>query len=120
MKKISFLALFFLLFNATVKSQTCDDLPEIFHSYSEAIRAIQNTSFKLTDELPFGKSPIILSADYYSCDGNFGYMIYTTSKRMEYILEKIPFKIWTEFKTATIPSNYFSQNIKGRYRLVPE
>jgi hypothetical protein len=120
MMKIYFLIVFFSLFITPVKSQSCDDLPANFRTYSEAIRAIQNTSFTFTDELPFGKSSWILGADYYSCDGYFGYMVYTTDKRREFILEKVPLKVWAEFKEAKTTAVYYMQNIKGKYRLVPE
>jgi hypothetical protein len=109
-----------LIFQATAKAQTCDDLPANFRSYNEATRAIQNTSFVLTDELPFGKSSWFLSAAYYSCDNYFGYLVYSTQDRKEHILEGVPLKVWTEFKTAKVTVTYYIQNVKGKYRMVPD
>ena len=120
MKNILCVLMLLLLLNARANGQSCDDLPENFRSYPEATRAIQNTSFVFTDELPFGKSSWFLSADYYSCDGYFGYLEYSTQDRKEHILERVPLKVWTEFKAAKITLTYYTQNIKGKYRMVPD
>lgn len=115
---LSFMLCF--LMNFTVQSQSCKNLPDKFYSYREAINSIQSSTFKTSDELPYGKSSWIKSANYYSCDGYFGYLVYTTDKGKEYIHEKVPIKIWTEFKNAISSGSYYVNNIKGRYRLVPE
>ena len=120
MKQISFVIAFCVLITCTGHGQSCKDLPDKFYSYSQAINAIQNATFKTTDNLPDGKSSWITSADYYSCDGCTGYLVYTTDKGKEYVHEKVPIKIWTEFKTASSSGSYYVHNIKGKYRLVPE
>lgn len=119
-KQVSFaIALCFLLSFAGY-GQSCNDLPEKFHSYNQAIKAIQDVTFKSTDKLPYGKSSWITSATYYSCDGYTGYLVYTTDKGKEYVHENIPIRVWTEFKNASSSGSYYVHNIKGRYRLVPE
>ena len=86
MKQVFFALTFFLLIGGTVKSQSCKGLPDKFDSYSQAISSIENSTFKLNDKLPYGKSSWIASANYYSCDGNYGYLVYTTDKGKEYVL----------------------------------
>ncbi len=120
MKQVYFAILFFLLTSSMAKSQSCKDLPERFYSYSQAINSIEKSTFKVTDRLPNGKSSWIVSADYYSCDGNYGYLVYTTDKGKRYIHEKVPTSVWNEFKTASSNGSYYVHNIKGKYRLVPE
>lgn len=120
MKQISFAITFYLLMFFTGHTQSCKDLPDKFYSYSQAINAIQNATFKSTDNLPYGKSSWITSANYYSCDGITGYLVYTTDKGKEYVHEKVPVRVWTEFKNASSSGSYYVNNIKGRYRLVPE
>lgn len=120
MKNLLCVLLLLILLNAPAKGQTCDDLPTNFQSYRVAIRTIQNTSFELTDELPFGKSTWFLSAAYYSCDNYFGYLVYSTQDRKEHILESVPLKVWAEFKAAKETAAYYLQNIKGKYRVVPD
>lgn len=100
-------------------AQDCKDLPSSFDSYNEARDAIKDVTFILTDRLPSGKSSWIMSANYYSCDGKTGYLIYTTDKGKEYIHEKIPVSIWKAFKNVPSSGSYYVANIKGRYRLVP-
>jgi len=119
MKQIS-IALLFLLIYSTGKSQSCKDLPTKFSSYRQAVNSIKGSKFILTDQLPDGKSSWIKSANYYSCDGYNGYLIYRTEKGKEYIHEKVPISVWKGFKTANSSGSYYVHNIKGKYRLVPE
>jgi hypothetical protein len=119
-KHLSFIIAFCLLLSFTGQGQSCKDLPDKFYSYNQAINAIQNANFKTTDNLQYGKSSWITSANYYSCDGYTGYLVYTTDKGKEYVHEKVPIKVWSEFKTASSSGSYYVHNIKGRYRLVPE
>lgn len=120
MKQIFFTIGLFLTIQFVGYGQSCKDLPDKFYSYSQAINAIQNAIFKTTGNLPFGKSSWITSANFYSCDGYTGYLVYSTDKGKEYVHEKVPLRVWTEFKNASSSGSYYVSNIKGRYRLVPE
>ena len=120
MKRIFFLLIFYLIFIFSGESQPCRNLPIKFNSYNHAITSIQNSSFIFRDELPYGKSSWIRNANYYSCDGVYGYLVYTTNKGSRYIHEKVPLKVWKEFKTAGSSGSYYVNKIKGRYRLVTE
>ena len=119
MKKI-LIAFTFIFISVNCSSQTCKELPTNFSSYSEAIDAIHDAGFKLTDKLPAGKSSWIATAKFYSCDGVNGYLVYTTNKGKEYIHEKVPLTVWNSFKNAPSTGSYYVSNIKGRYRLIPE
>jgi len=120
MRKIIITIISTLLFVGTVNSQSCKQLPDKFNSFSQAKSIIHNTTFKYTDKLPYGKSSWIASATFYSCDGLTGYLVYTTDKGREYIHEKVPIRIWEEFKNASSSGSYYVHNIKGRFRVVPE
>lgn len=120
MKKFFITQVFFLVLISLAQGQSCKNLPDKFFSYREAIRAIQSSIFKLTDELPAGKSSWIKSANYYSCDGYYGYLVFKTVTGREYIHENIPIKVWNEFRNASSSGSYYDRNIKGNYRLVPE
>jgi hypothetical protein len=119
MKQISFFLLVCLLISNQSKSQSCNNLPDKFYSYSEAINKIQNTSFEFTDKLPYGKSSWIMTANYYSCDSQFGYLVYSTKQGNRYIHENVPINVWYEFKNASSSGSYYGNYIKGRYRFVP-
>lgn len=118
MKKTFYLFIFFLLLGGIVKSQSCVDLPERFYSYSQAIKAIKAAKFKFIDNLPNGKSSWIVRATYYSCNGITGYLVYTTDKGKEYVHEKVPIRVWTEFKYANSSGSYYVKYIKGRFQIV--
>ena len=120
MKQFLLIITFLLLIGGSVNSQSCKQLPDKFYSYSQAIQEIKNATFKYIDNLPYGKSSWLMSASFYSCDGSTGYLVYTTDKGREYIHEKVPMRVWTEFKNASSSGSYYVQNIKGRYRLIPE
>lgn len=115
MKKTINLFIILLLLGGIVKSQTCIDLPDKFYSYSQAISSIKAAKFKFIDNLPYDKSSWIASATFYTCNGILGYLVYTTDKGKEYIHEKVPIRIWTEFKNASSSGSYYVKNIKGRY-----
>lgn len=117
MNRIIYLFIFSMLLSGIAKSQSCINLPERFSSYSQAISEIKSATFKSIDDLPHGKSSWIISATFYTCDGIFGYLIYATDKGKEYIHEKVPVRIWTEFKNASSSGSYYVKNIKGRFQL---
>lgn len=69
-KKI--LPIYFLLLPITGYSQNnCRDLPNSYHSYTEAINKVKNAKFRYVDNFNTSRSSFINSAQYYSCDGNY-------------------------------------------------
>jgi len=110
-----FILIFF--FTTTCYSQSCEQLPESFSSYNTAISRIRNSSFAYMDVANTSRSSWITSAEYYSCDGKTGYLIYSTNKGYTYIHKGVPLEIWNAFKNATSIGSYYDSHIKGRYRL---
>ena len=98
-------------------SQDCNKLPAIYTSYSQGIELVKSSSFKVKETANTSNSSWITSAKYYSCDGNTGYLIYTTNKDYEYIHQGVPVNIWEGFKNASSKGSYYNSNIKNRYRL---
>ena len=84
-------------------------------SYSEAITQVRAMNFSYTDAVSSGKGSWIDGADYYSCDGNAGYLILKTRNK-EYIHEGVPKNIWLEFKNAESIGSYYDKNIKRDYQ----
>ncbi len=119
MKKI-LIIISLVAFSINCKSQSCKDLPEKFYSYSSAIDAIKSADFNYTDELPSGSSSWITAANFYSCDGKYGYFIYSTDKGHEYIHENVPKSLWVSFTEAYSKGSFYVENIKKRYRLIPD
>lgn len=98
-------------------SQDCNKLPERFASYDQAISLVKRSTFKIKETASTSSSSWITSAKYYSCDGNAGYLIFTTNKGHEYIHNALPTYIWEEFKKAQSKGSYYNANLKNRYQL---
>jgi hypothetical protein len=114
----SFLLLLLLASQLSSFSQDCKDLPSRYSSSSEAINRVKNSTFVVRDKLPDDKSQKIVSANYYSCDGESGYLIYVTGRMARsYIHTQVPKKIWLEFKNAVSSEAYYDRNIKDKYKI---
>lgn len=111
--------LFLLIFVTSCSSQSCTGLKS-FKTYREAFLKITNATFNFTDECDFSRSSWLESGQYYSCDGEVGYMIFTTKAGKSYIHEDLPIDVWNEFKEAESFGNFYNLNIKHIYRLVPD
>lgn len=114
MTRILLLFLVFILFTSC-NSSDCSRLTN-FASYNEAVGAIRKSDFKYSDKCDTSKSSWIYSAEYYSCDGDFGYFLLTT-KTATYIHANMPKNIWKSFKNTDSFGSYYNLNIKGKFRL---
>ena len=119
MKYLLITVLLTIYFSFHLKAQPCKDIPEKFYSYSSAIRAIRAADFEYTDNIPEGSSSWIITAEYFSCDGNFGYFIFSTDKGNEYIHENVPKNLWNAFKNADSKGTFYDKNIRKMYKLIP-
>lgn len=98
-------------------AQDCNKLPASFSSYSQAITLVQSSTFKIQEAANTSSSSWITSANYYSCDGKTGYLIYTTNRGYQYIHKEVPIEVWEEFKNAPSKGSYYDYKIKHRYHL---
>ena len=73
--------------------------------------------FKVQETANTASSSWITSANYYSCDGKKGYLIYTTNRGYQYIHKGVPIEVWEEFKNAPSKGSYYNQNIKHSFTL---
>lgn len=96
----------------------CSKLPNSFSNYEEAISMIKGASFELEKSANTSNSSWIDDAEYYSCNGFTGYLIFETEGR-SYIHEQVPIEIWTGFENADSKGEYYNNQIKHHYRLVP-
>ena len=102
-------------FNSFSQSN-CNQLPKRFVSYSEAISKIKSANFKIDQSVNTSKSSWIRGAIFYSCDGNYGFLIIKTSSK-EFIHKDVPISVWEGFKNASSFGSYYDYNIKNRYLL---
>ena len=117
MKRFSPL-LFLLLLGASQISfsQDCSKLPTSFTSYDQASNLVKSSTFKTHETVNTSKSSWIRGADYYSCDGQKGYLIIKADNK-EYIHQNVPKETWNSFTKASSFGSYYNNFIKGNYRL---
>lgn len=118
MIKNVFLILFLIIaLSTSCSGQDCNTLKTTFDSYQSAIKIIKSSEFKISDNCDTSKSSWIYDADYFSCDGDTGFLVLET-KSKTYIHKEVPIGKWNEFKKAESFGKYYNQNIKNRFRLV--
>ncbi len=114
LKYFSLLCMIF--FSICCNSQNCLDLDENFKSYEEAKYVIKSTDFNFSDSCDTSKSSWVRGAEYYSCDGDYGYLLIQLKERV-YIHKDLPRELWDDFKRASSFGRFYNYNIKGKYRL---
>ena len=97
--------------------QDCNKLPKSFSSYEQAKSLVKSSTFKIKESVNTSKSSWIRGASFYSCDSKKGFLIINTDSK-EYIHQNVPIEIWREFKNAGSFGSYYSNYIRGKYRLI--
>jgi len=97
--------------------QDCNKIPSSFRSYEQAVQIVKSSTFKIRESVNTSKSSWIRAASFYSCDSQKGFMIIRTDDR-EYIHQNVPIEVWRGFKNASSFGSYYSNNIRGKYRLL--
>jgi hypothetical protein len=111
------LLIYLLLFvTISVKAQNCNDLPNSFNSYDQAVKAISNTTFSYADKINTSSSSWIRSATFKSCDGKTGFLIIGTDSH-PYIHQNVPISLWQNFKRVSSYGSFYTKNLRGRYKL---
>lgn len=113
MNKLALLVSFLILFVSCSRID-CDELPNSYTSYDEAVKEIKAANFKIQEKVNTSKSSWIRGASFYSCDGNTGFFILQTDSQ-EYIYSDVPVDIWEGFKSADSFGSYYDYNIKHRF-----
>lgn len=120
--KFCTLIILLLAFSCSKEKQNISDCSEIttpFRTYKEVKNTVKSVDFKFADEVDTSKSSWIRGAQYYSCDGETGYLVYQTDKK-EYIHQEVPVEVWEEFKNAESFGSFYNKNLKRKYRVVPQ
>ncbi len=112
-----------LILAASCHSYTCKDLPDGFDSVDEAIQRVKSSTFNYTDKFTLSDTSLaftadvvswITSANYYSCDGRKGYLIYHVSRGSDYIRIDIPIELWKGLKDTSAKGPYYDRYIKDK------
>lgn len=119
MKSFITLLLFFS-FAVCVNGQSaeCEGLETEWKSGKDAMEAISEYYFSHYDELFVSTSKTLRSAQFFSCDGKFGYLV-VKSKRAVYIHKNVPINNWNALKEAKSIGGFYNFYIRNRYQMVP-
>jgi hypothetical protein len=107
--------------------QNCESLPKEFISYSDAMSQIYKNHFTFSDERRENIKTIsekknvklvCVCGNYYSCDNKTGYAIFIFINGDIFIYEKVPMKIWIEYKKCISTELYYKNNILTKYRCI--
>jgi hypothetical protein len=112
--KIKLYIIFLLFFINGCGGIDCDNLPNHYSSYAEAIDKIKAAHFKIEETCNTGTSSWIRGASFYSCDGITGFLIIKTDNQ-NYLHSGIPIKIWKEFQNTESYGSFYNRYIKHRY-----
>jgi hypothetical protein len=106
-----------LTYFSCLNGQDCNRLPSTFSSYEQAVSLVKSSTFKIREGVDTSKSSWIRGATFFSCDGKSGFLIIKTDSK-EYIHQNVPIKIWRGFISARSFGSYYSNYIRGKYRLI--
>ena len=105
--------------------QPSDSLPNRFASFSDAMSHIYQNHCELLDDrretirtLEEKKNARIVSGEYYSCDNKTGYIIFIFINGDVLIYEKLPVKIWNEYKKCISTDSYYENNILTKWSCI--
>lgn len=103
-----------LIFLFSCGGSSCDQLPNKYSSYDEALETITAANFKIEESVNTSKSSWVKGAAYYSCDGATGFFILQTDNQ-DYLYSGVPSEIWEGFKNAESFGSYYNHNIKHKF-----
>lgn len=112
--KFIYVALLFLIISCS--KSNCDKLNTDFTTYDAAIHSVRSCDFNTQEKINTDSS-WIESIEYYSCDGNSGFLIIITTKGTNYIHDDVPDALWKKFKEAASFGSFYNNYVKGRYPL---
>jgi hypothetical protein len=96
------------------RPQKCNNIPEDFGSYSNAIDFLNSTSFSLRDSVSLYSDGIPVSVNYYSCDRETGFFYWNKHLYTEQLYENVPLSIWKEFSRSAYKEDFYKSNIYGK------
>lgn len=105
-------------FEMEPSNTNCHELPEKFDSPSQAMDAVEKSTFRFTQSIKISRYHSPKAAFYYSCDGKTGYMIVTLKDDSRKIYKSIPQEVWDQFANTNDPIGYYASNIEKKYESI--
>lgn len=86
-------------------------------SAKDAIVAIENTSFRTSEAITDIHDSWLKSANYYSCNSDFGFLIVRGEKKT-FVHQNVPVDVWLSLKSANSKGGYYNFYVKNKYKLL--
>lgn len=115
MKKILLLFVCVALFMACKSKTDCSEISGTYSNFEDARKEITKANYPVKHILSTPESSWIKRIEYYSCDGQEGYLIIYTTRSEEYIHSHVPIAIWDELSTSKSKGSYYNSNLVNRY-----
>jgi len=101
------------------QSTNCDSLRILPLSLDEAISKIENAKFRFQQQFKISRSYGVMNARFYSCDGEFGFLIMKVDKE-DHIYLEVPKSIWDNLIISTDINAFFASEIKDNFEVIAE
>ncbi len=101
------------------QSANCDTLDITSYTLGEAISAIDHTTFRYQQQFKISRTYGIMSARFYSCDGNSGYLVIKVDKKDVIYLE-VPETKWKGMISSVDINGFYDTEIKGNYNFIKD
>jgi hypothetical protein len=118
-KSLLFIVLLFFGIILNAKIDDCDHSKMHWKSDKEAIEIIENERFAHKDMIPGEVDSWLVSAHYYSCNSESGFLIVKGSKKA-FIHQNVPLMVWQSLKSANSKGGYYNFYIKNKFKLKKE
>jgi len=101
------------------QSTDCDSLDISTGSIKEAIEGIVNSKFRFQQQFKISRTYGVMSASFYSCDGERGFLIMKVDKK-DYIYLEVQKSVWDTLITSQDINGFYNSDIKESYSLLTE
>jgi len=113
-----FLSFAMLHIDLVACTDNCGVSSASWKSEKDAIIALENAEFIFSEFLKNESDSWMVSAGFYSCDGQNGYLVIHSQKK-DYIHSSVPVVVWEELKNANSKGGFYNFYIKDKYTFKP-
>jgi hypothetical protein len=101
------------------QSTDCDSLDISLLSLEDAISTIEKGKFRFQQQFKISRIYGVMNARYYSCDGEFGYLIMMIDKK-DYIYISVPKHVWDKLIASSNINGFYASEIKQNYEVIED
>ncbi|MDZ7604268.1 MAG: KTSC domain-containing protein [Cyclobacteriaceae bacterium] len=110
--------IFFLLVIVNISllagSDNCAASSASWKSEKEAIDALEKADFHFSESFKNPSESWLISASFYSCDGQSGYLVIHSQKK-DIIHSSVPMIVWQDLKNANSKGGFYNFYIRDKY-----